>query len=169
MRLKFSDRNNLILIYIIKCLLVISISFAVAPLIHLDSLGWCVVSALIVLSPEGKDTYQLSMVRIKANLVGAAVGIALMPFHTSEFLLICIGVIFAIIICFTLKIEAGVRSACVSIVILMHGEPNRDYHTALDRVISVLLGCAISLLITYIFHSKMLTNRNEKINQHADE
>lgn len=169
MPLKLSEKTNIIIIYIIKCLLAVSISFAIAPLIHLESLTWCLVSALIVLSPEGRDTYKLSMVRIRGNLIGAVIGIALVQFQSSEFLLICVGVGLAIVICFALRMEAGVRSACVAIVIIMHGSPNRDWHTALDRIISVLVGCAIALLITFIFHNKIFSKRNEDISQQADE
>ena len=39
---------------------------------------WSLISVMLVLSPEGKDAVELSLTRIKANLVGASVGLLML-------------------------------------------------------------------------------------------
>jgi uncharacterized membrane protein YccC len=148
------DRIKRLYIYIAKIVAGILLSFAALQISDILDFAWILISVFLVLSPEGDDALELAIVRIKANLIGAATGLALIYFELPELLGICLGSIIALLICDLLKLSAGSRStlAAVVIVMLMH-QGSTIWSTPLHRVSSVVVGCTIGLLITYVFHS----------------
>lgn len=70
-----NDRVKTLLVYIAKCVLGVVIVYTVSTLINYKTFGWALISVILVLSPNGEDSMTLAFTRIKANLVGASVGI----------------------------------------------------------------------------------------------
>ena len=150
-----SKKKSIILvIYLIKCVVGILLAYELTTLLQLkDIASWCLLSTLLVLAPDTKDSYKLAITRIKANLVGAGVGFLILTVYTNGMIWVLIGVILAITICYLLKIETGARSAAVAIIIiLMHDELHHWWEVAVDRAFGVLLGCFLGMAITFIFH-----------------
>lgn len=108
----------------------------------------------MVLSPEGKDAVDLSLTRIKANLVGATVGILILALQIPSPWNIALGAALSLFACDRLKLNNGARSTLAAmIIILLHPEGTHVWDSALSRVSAVIVGCAIGLIITYVFHS----------------
>ena len=58
-------------------------------------------------------------------------------------------------LCYLFKLDTGIRSAlAATIIIMLHEEGRHLWDTAIERIIAVLAGCALGLLITFIFHFK---------------
>ena len=150
----------------LKCVIGILLVHAITSILKLeDNTNWCLLSALLVLAPDSEDSYKLAVTRIKANLVAAGVGLVLSPFFTPGMFWISLGVVLAIALCYLVGVDTGARSASVAIIIiLMHDESQRWWVSAANRASAVLLGCAIGLLITYVFHypEVMKRRRGEK-------
>ncbi len=146
-----------------KCVIGILCAHAITSFLKLeDSTNWCLLSVLLVLAPDSEDSYKLAVTRIKANLVAAGAGLILSPFYSPGMLWISIGVVLAIGLCYLLGVDAGARSASVAvIIILMHDESHRWWESAANRASAVLLGCAIGLLITYVFHYPEVMRRKK--------
>jgi len=149
-----SKKVIVIIIYLVKCVIGILSAYELTSLLNLTYVSsWCLLSTLLVLAPDTKDSYKLAFTRIKANLAGAAVGLLILTLHGSGILWVIIGVVLVISLCYVLKIEAGARSAAVAIIIiLMHDELHHWWEVAIDRALGVLLGCGIGMTITFIFH-----------------
>lgn len=118
--------------------------------------AWCMFSIMLVLSPDRKDAMGLALNRIKANLIGAATGLALFFIHPVNLLMICIGIAVTVVTCELLKLKAATRSAVVSVMIIMLHEPGKYFwDVALERAGGVLAGCLIGVGLTYVFHLVM--------------
>lgn len=115
---------------------------------------WSLISVVLVLSPEGKDAVELALTRIKANLVGASVGVLMLISQLPWPWNIAVGAGMALFICDRLKLNAAARSTLAAvIIILLHPESSRLWVSAVNRVGAVITGCIIGLFITYVFHS----------------
>ncbi len=115
-----NKKVTIVIIYLLKCVLGILIAYEVTNILQLKDIAtWCLLSTLLVLAPDTKDSYKLAVMRIKANLVGAGVGLLILTVYTSGIVWVVIGVVIAITICYLLKIEAGARSAAVAIIIIL--------------------------------------------------
>lgn len=115
---------------------------------------WSLISVVLVLSPEGKDAVELALTRIKANLVGAAVGVLMLLSQLPWPWNIAVGAAVALFFCDRLKLNAAARSTLAAvIIILLHPESGRLWSSAVNRVGAVITGCILGLLITYVFHS----------------
>lgn len=130
---------------------------------------WALVSAVIVLRPGFEDSLRASLVRIAANLVGAAVGV------TSGLLLgtgpgpIALALFVVIGVCYWKPLQAGVRSACAGVVIvMMHEGPVRA--AALERFSAVIVGCLAAMAIGYLGHQifRRAWIRNQEAIEDAD-
>ena len=144
------------LLYVAKCLIGAAIGFFIYRAFP-EGGAWSMISILLVLSPERKDAINLAEVRIKANLVGASTGLLLFFLHPPAFFMICLGVVFVVVVCELLKLEAATRSALASVVIIcIHETGKYFWQVAVERAVGVIGGCLIALLITYLVHYKTL-------------
>src|SRR5882757_10485828 len=121
--------------------------------------SWSLISVVLVLSPEGTDAVALSVSRIKANFVGAVVGVMLLFFQVPSPWNIAVGAALSLFICYQLKLQAAARSTLAAvIIILLHHEGANLWSAAFSRVGAVITGCILGLIITYIFHSMIKIN-----------
>ena len=149
-----NDRFKRLSIYIGKIILGVLFSFVVAKLFPVFDFGWIVISTFLVLSPEGKDAIEVALVRIKANFVGASTGLILLAFHLPTILGMCIGAAVSLVACDLLKLSLGAKSTLAAVaIVLMNSTQNNFWSSPFHRVSSVIIGCILALIITYIFHS----------------
>jgi len=147
--------------YIIKCMAGALTVFAISSLIDYQNLSWCLISTLLVLSPDGKDAVTLALSRIKANSIGAGIGLLCLLAGPSTMWTICMGLALTIISCYLLKLEASARTAmAATVIIMLHQQGAHLWNTATDRIIAVLAGCVLGLLITFIFHTLYKPHKN---------
>jgi uncharacterized membrane protein YgaE (UPF0421/DUF939 family) len=112
------------------------------------------ISVLLVIAPDSKNSNQLALDRMKANILGSSIGLLLFLIHWPNLFLICIGVILNIIIATVLKLHTAMRSSLAAFVIVMvhEAQQNSTWHIALERMGCVMVGCIIGLLITLTFN-----------------
>lgn len=152
--------NKTLAVYISKCVSgVLLCSLLAVFFSEWIDYPWSLISVVLVLSPEGTDSVDLAMTRIKANLVGASVGVILLFTHIPAPWNIALGAALALFTCYQLKLQAAARSTLAAvIIILLHHEGANLWSGALSRVSAVITGCALGLLITYVFHSQIKIN-----------
>ncbi len=146
--------SKTLLIYIAKCVSGILLCSLLSVFLNqwIDY-SWSLISVVLVLSPEGTDAVDLALTRIKANLVGASVGVGLLFSQVPSPWNIALGAAITLLICFQLKLNAAARSSLAAvIIILLHHEGATLWGSAISRVSAVITGSVLGLLITYIFH-----------------
>lgn len=163
------QRVKRLLIYAAKCvtgvLLVLGLSWAT----NYKDIIWVLISVMLVLSPDGSDAVTLAVTRIKANVVGGLAGFLLILIHPNMIFMMCTAVFITVIICNLLNLEAATRTALAATIIVMTHEAGAHvWDTAVARVISVLAGCLLGLLITFIFHNKYTKQTAEIIRPKPD-
>ena len=155
-----SNRIKSLLIYAGKCVFATLVVFIASSLLNYKDIGWCLISVILVLSPDGKDALSLAFTRIKANLVGAGVGVLSLLISTTNMWILSMAVTVTLSLCYLLKFDTAMKSAlAATIIIMLHEEGKHIWDTAIERVIAVVSGCLLGLLITFIFHFK---ENNEK-------
>jgi uncharacterized membrane protein YgaE (UPF0421/DUF939 family) len=152
--------NKPIAVYIAKCVSgILLCSFLSIFFRQWIDYSWSLISVVLVLSPEGTDAVELAMTRIKANFVGAGVGVILLFSQLPSPWNIALGAALALFVCYQLKLNTAARSSLAAvIIILLHHEGTNLWSSALSRVSAVITGCVIGLIITYIFHSLIKIN-----------
>lgn len=154
-------------IYIGECLISAIIGFSIYHFYPVIG-AWCLFSIILVISPDKKDAMVIAANRIKANLIGALVGLGASYFHNINMLIICISITLSMIICEWFNLKAATKSAVVAVLIItMHEKGNYFWNIALERAGGVMLGCMIGLSLTYIFHFVKFQSRKtiEKIKE----
>src|ERR1041385_6544599 len=149
------NKNKMMLIYIAKCVSGVLLCSLLSLFFSLwIDYAWSLISVMLVLSPEGKDAVELSLARIKANLVGAGVGLLMLVSQIPWPWNIAIGAALALFICDRLKLNTAARSTLAAvIIILLQPESQNVWSSAINRVGAVITGCVLGLLITFVFHS----------------
>jgi uncharacterized membrane protein YccC len=66
------DTHKNLLLYIAKCVAAASFIYFLSYLFHYPGIGWCLVSAVLVLSPNAEEALPVALTRIAATLVGSA-------------------------------------------------------------------------------------------------
>ncbi len=150
-----TERIRSLITYSAKCVTATFVVFILSELLNYKDIGWCLISVILVLSPDGKDALSLAITRIKANLVGASVGLACLLISPANMWILSIALTITLSLCYFFKFDTAVRSAlAATIIIMLHEEGKHLWDTATERVIAVLAGCILGLMITYVFHFK---------------
>jgi uncharacterized membrane protein YccC len=137
-----------VLIYIIRCCIGFLIGYKLYTAFPDFELFWTLLSIILVISPEEKDTRKLSIERFKSNFIGSAVAMALLIFMHPNVYSIIIGIFITIIICRLFNVLNMARVALVALLIIMVQPHEASLVEApIYRFGSVAVGCIIGLLI----------------------
>lgn len=145
--------------YILECL--ISTVFGYYLFRLYPSIGaWCLISIILVIAPDHKDVMNLAITRIKANMVGAGIGLILLSIHPINLLMISIGIVLAIFAGQLLNLQTATRTAVISVLIItMHEQGHHFWNVAIERAIAVISGCVVGVILTYLFHIIILRSK----------
>lgn len=148
---KGGERNPLI-IYILEFLAASGAAYTLFTIYPEHRLLWSMTSIALVLTPKSEESRALIYGRIKANILGSLVGFVIMLIHEPNIILFCAGAVAAILLSKYLKVYKTVRSAMVALVMIMipsYQEPRAA--VAIERIVCVVVGCAIAFLVTLLF------------------
>ncbi len=152
-------------IYIGKITTAILLCYVLSHAVSRIDYIWALISAILVMSPEGKDAVELSVIRIKGNIVGVLVGVFFLLVALENPVNIIAGGAVALFICHRLKLMPGARATLVALVItLMQTDPTDHWGSAATRVAAVVAGCAIALVATELFHNVLKLRYTEPTN-----
>jgi uncharacterized membrane protein YgaE (UPF0421/DUF939 family) len=119
--------------------------------LHWPGAAWAAVSALLVIQPSLHPSWQASLLRCQANLLGALIGVGLVQTIGANFLSLGLGVLLTGLICHYTRLDEGLRSAYVAVVIIVLTVDSNAWTASVDRIIAVLIGCLSAILISVLF------------------
>jgi len=134
------------------------IIFILGKVLNYSDISWCLISAVLVLSPDSKDAIPLALTRIKANLAGGFASLLCLLLGQPNIYTLSLAIILSISICHVLKLMPSSRSGLAAVIIIMLHKGGPEYSLwgmVLERVISVISGCLLGLLVTYVFHRNL--------------
>jgi len=114
---------------------------------HAPGLGWAIISAIIVLQPGIQASVAQSISRILANVVGAIVAVVVQHWFGEGAWQLLIAIPIIVFICEFLRLDMGLRAACVSAVIVMIFPEGSVFATGVDRSIAVMIGSALAVIV----------------------
>lgn len=109
------------------------------------SVGWAIVSAILVMIPDLKQTVSTALARVAANIVGALSGLIVVKLLGEGPLQVTGAVVLVSYVCHLLRLDLGLRTACVSVVIVMLTHPHEIEVTSLERFVAVVVGCGVGV------------------------
>lgn len=138
--------------FLLECLVGTAIGYAIYRVYPI--LGqWCLISIILVISPDRKDSINLALNRIKANFIGCSIGLLLFFIQPPNLWMISLGIVSALAVCELTKLQSVNRTAIIAILIITMHEPGQHFwDIALERAGGVFAGCLIGVLLTYVFH-----------------
>jgi uncharacterized membrane protein YgaE (UPF0421/DUF939 family) len=104
------------------------------------------VSAVLVTQPSLHSSFKASWLRVIANLAGAFGGAALGMTIGNPLAAMAVGIMLAGLICYLLKQDDALRPAAVAVIIVTLSGANAEWRSSMNRVIAVIIGCAIAML-----------------------
>lgn len=162
------ERVKTVLIYAGKCMTATLVVFLLSAALDYKDMAWCLISVILVLSPDGKEAFPLAFTRIKANLVGASVGVLCLLIAAPNMWILAFALAVTLSLCYLFRFDAAARSAlAATIIVMLHDTGKHLWDTALERVIAVVAGCTLGLIITVAFHFKEKTF-DKKTDNHAE-
>ena len=121
-------------------------------LIKLPGAPWvAAVSAVLVTQPNLHSSFQASLMRVLANLAGAFGGAVLLAITGQPVVAMALGVMITGLLCFLLKQDDALRPAFVAVIIVTLIGEHDKWHSSLDRVLAVIVGCVCALAVGFIF------------------
>jgi uncharacterized membrane protein YgaE (UPF0421/DUF939 family) len=120
---------------------------------HAAGVNWAIISAVLVLQPGIGQSIAASAVRIAANLIGAVIGLIVGYAVGTGSWQVVLAMVIVVFICEPLRLDFGLRTACVSVIIVMTANGGNVLTSSIQRFSAVLIGCGIAVVI------QLLTDR----------
>ncbi len=164
-----SQRWNLLL-YAAKCVVATALVYLLSRWLSYQEIIWPLVSAILVLSPEGAEAVPLATTRIEANLIGSATSLLCLLLGPTSFVTLSLSLVLTIGLCALCRLMAGSRSALAASVIIMLHEPGmHPWDAAIKRAASVISSCLLGLVVTFAFHQRLIRGAVEQApSQHSE-
>ncbi len=113
---------------------------------------WAVISAILALQPSRHQSVVTSVVRILANTVGAAVGLAVGELLGPGPWQLIVAIAVVVPTCELLRLNLALRTACVAAIIVLSVGGGMDGHphlvtTGAERFAATVAGCGTALLV----------------------
>ena len=141
-------------IYLLKIITAVLLCFVLSLWVSQVDYIWALISSVLVMSPEGKDAVELSVIRIKGNIIGCLVGVLFLFAALENPTNIIAGASVALFACHRFRLMAGARSTLVALIItLMQTDSTDHWGAAVSRVAAVVAGCGIALFATHLVHN----------------
>lgn len=139
-----------LIIYIFRCIIGFVIGYEIMMAYPEHDLFWVLLSIILVISPEGKDSRRLTVERVKSNLIGSMVGLCCVFInHEPSLYLIIFGIIITCITCYLLKVMNMARVAIVALlIVLLQPHLSNIELSPIFRFGTVALGCLIGFSVT---------------------
>jgi uncharacterized membrane protein YgaE (UPF0421/DUF939 family) len=125
-------------------------SVLVARLLHVQNPIWAIVSSVVVILPGHRASVASAALRVISNMVGAGVGIAFAATGLPALPSLALGLLLVAFLCRVLAIDGAARSASVSLIIVNLRGPVDAVGSSEQRVLLVMLGCAVAFVVTLI-------------------
>jgi uncharacterized membrane protein YgaE (UPF0421/DUF939 family) len=139
---------QLAFLYALQAILSSALLIVGYDLTHARALNWAIISAILVIQPGIEQSLAASAVRIAANLVGGLTGLAIGAFLGDGNPQLLFALLLTVAACELLRLDLGLRTACVATVIVMVTAPDgRVTTSALERLSAVIIGCLTALLV----------------------
>jgi uncharacterized membrane protein YccC len=163
-----NDTHKNLLLYITKCVAAVSLIYFLSSLFHYSDIGWCLISAVLVLSPNAKEALPVALTRIAANLVGSASILLCLLGGLPNVVTLSLAYCLAITAYFLFHLMNASRTALAAVTIIMlHPTEAHLWDNSLERVLSVVTGCIGALIITLAFHRQLSEPRTDAPGDHA--
>jgi uncharacterized membrane protein YccC len=119
-----------------------------------ESVYWAIISSILVLQPGLSQSINASATRIAANLIGALTGLLIGYFLGTEAWHVIIAMVAVIFICEPLRLDFGLRTACVSAIIVMTSHVRENVlANGIERFLAVVIGCVLALGVQFVADS----------------
>ena len=102
-----------LVLYTAKCVTGGLLVYGLSSLIRYADFSWCLISVVLVLSPDSNEAIALALTRIKANLTGGASSFLCLLLGPANPLTVSLAFVVTIVMCHIFKVMTGVRSALV--------------------------------------------------------
>jgi uncharacterized membrane protein YgaE (UPF0421/DUF939 family) len=109
------------------------------------------VSAVVVTQPSLHSSFKASLMRVIANLAGAFGGAALSIILGQPLVAVAAGVMLTGLVCHLLKQDDALRPAFVAVILVTLAGDSDKWHSSLNRVAGVLIGCLCALAVGFLF------------------
>jgi uncharacterized membrane protein YccC len=153
---QLTSHHKNIALYMVKCVAGFVGIALLGEAFDVTDVTWVVISMLLVLSPDSMEVIPLTIVRTKSNLVASLISVVFLFLCPNVTLAIALAIVVTIIACEIFDLMAGSRAALAAVVIVSFHAPGPHlWSTALERVADVVVGCAVALILTFIFHRKL--------------
>ncbi len=161
-----------ILLYILKCIFGCLIVFLISWLINYNDITWCMISVILVITPDSDESIPLAITRIKANIIGGLASLLCFLINLPIAVSILSAIVITIAACYFFNLMSGSRAALAAVIIIMlHGEQYNQpdfWSITFQRLISVIAGCLIALIVTFLFHKGALRKSLVKIQENGE-
>lgn len=126
------------------------ILFALYSRLKTGGLWWACVSAVLVLQPGIEQSISASAIRIAANLIGATIGLAIGRLLGAGPTQVLTAMVIVVFVCEGLRLDLGLRTACVSVIVVMTANEGRVVTTSVERFSAVFAGCGVAVVVQLI-------------------
>ena len=114
--------------------------------------NWAITSVALVMQTQARTSVRVAVIRVFINVISATV--ALVALHlggTTTIPGFAVALLVVGLFCYLTKLDEGIRSAYICVVIMIGADRFADLSTPIDRVAAVTVGSILGVVVSWIF------------------
>ncbi|RTL69048.1 MAG: hypothetical protein EKK42_08130 [Pseudonocardiaceae bacterium] len=115
--------------------------------------GWAVTSVALVMQDKVRSSGRTALLRVCANVTGALVAFGVLALFGASIPSYVIGLSVTGLFCYLAGLSEGIRSAYVSVIIVIGADPLGLLAPAVERVAAVLVGSVVGIVLSLVFEA----------------
>lgn len=112
--------------------------------------SWAITSTALVLQTGAQASLRVAAIRIAANLVGAAIALLALRWDGSSIPSLAVALLLVGLVCQLTKLQDGIRSAYVCVIIIMGIDHFAGLSPPIDRVSAVVIGSVLGVGVSWL-------------------
>ena len=164
--MKFLGKFNFFGGRVFKTGVAVFVTAWISQLLSLPAL-FAVITAIVTLEPTASDSLKKGIIRFPASAIGAAISISLTALIGEAPLSYALAAMFTILLCYNLKLEAGILVATLTAVAMIPVTSDHYLIAFFTRLGTTSIGIIVSTLVNFIIlppkFSPLIYKKNETI------
>jgi uncharacterized membrane protein YgaE (UPF0421/DUF939 family) len=114
--------------------------------------NWAITSVALVMQTQARTSVRAAVIRVFINVISATVALVALHFGgTTTIPGFAVALLVVGLFCYLTKLDEGIRSAYICVVIMIGADRFADLSTPIDRVAAVTVGSILGVVVSWIF------------------
>jgi uncharacterized membrane protein YgaE (UPF0421/DUF939 family) len=118
--------------------------------IGLSGDNWAITSVALVMQTQARASLRVAAIRVFINVISASVAVLALHWGGNTIPTFAVALLMVGLFCYLTKLDEGIRSAYICVVIIVGVDRLADISPPIDRMVAVTVGSILGIAVSWV-------------------